>query len=304
MEDKYINFFTDFGFKKLFGSEPSKDLLIDFLNELLKGREEPIKTLTFKKTEHLGASELDRKAIFDLYCESETGEKFIVELQKAKQKFFKDRSIFYSTFPIQEQAERGDWDFKLKAVYTIGILDFVFDEDKNDDKFFYDVRLTEQESQKVFCDKLVFLYLEMPKFNKTEKELETHFDKWMFAIKNLSKLEEIPGSLHEEVFERFFEIAEIAHMDNEERSTYENSLKYYRDMNNVLATAKGEGWAEGKAEGNIEMAQSAVIEVLEVKFSNIPYSIKEKILYCHDLEKLRQTLRNAILLNDINKFKI
>jgi len=224
MKDKYINFFTDFGFKKLFGSEPSKDLLIDFLNELLKGREEPIKTLTFKKTEHLGASELDRKAIFDLYCESETGEKFIVELQKAKQKFFKDRSIFYSTFPIQEQAERGDWDFKLKAVYTIGILDFVFDEDKDDDKFFYDVRLTEQESQKVFCDKLVFLYLEMPKFNKTEKELETHFDKWMFAIKNLSKLKEIPGTLHEDIFERFFEIAEIAHMNSDERSTYENSL--------------------------------------------------------------------------------
>ena len=103
---RYINFFTDFGFKKLFGSEPGKELLIDFLNELLKGREKPIKTLNFKKSEHLGASEIDRRAIFDLYCESETGEKFIVELQKAKQKFFKDRSIFYSTFPIQEQAGR------------------------------------------------------------------------------------------------------------------------------------------------------------------------------------------------------
>jgi predicted transposase/invertase (TIGR01784 family) len=249
MKDKYINFFTDFGFKKLFGSEPNKDLLIDFLNELLKGREKPIKTLTFKKTEHLGASELDRKAIFDLYCESETGERFIVELQKAKQKFFKDRSIFYATFPIQEQAERGDWDFKLKAVYTIGILDFVFDEDKDDEKFFYDVRLTEQETKKVFCDKLIFLYLEMPKFNKTEKELETRFDKWMFAIKNLSRLEEIPGTLREDVFERFFEIAEIAHMDDDERSTYESSLKYYRDMNNVVATAKGEGWEEGREQG-------------------------------------------------------
>jgi len=249
MKDKYINFFTDFGFKKLFGSEPNKDLLIDFLNELLKGREKPIKTLTFKKTEHLGASELDRKAIFDLYCESETGERFIVELQKAKQKFFKDRSIFYATFPIQEQAERGDWDFKLKAVYTIGILDFVFDEDKDDEKFFYDVRLTEQETKKVFCDKLIFLYLEMPKFNKTEKELETRFDKWMFAIKNLSRLEEIPGTLREDVFERFFEIAEIAHMDDDERSNYESSLKYYRDMNNVVATAKGEGWEEGREQG-------------------------------------------------------
>ena len=222
MNDKYINFFTDFGFKKLFGSEPNKDLLIDFLNELLKGREEPIKTLTFKKTEHLGASEVDRKAIFDLYCESESGEKFIVELQKAKQKFFKDRSIFYSTFPIQEQSKRGDWDFRLKAVYTIGILDFVFDEDKDNDKYFYDVKLTEQETQEVFCDKLNFIYIEMPKFNKTEEELETHFDKWLFAIKNLYKLDDIPGKLRENVFERFFEIAEIAHMDPEERTTYES----------------------------------------------------------------------------------
>jgi len=252
MNDKYINFFTDFGFKKLFGSEPNKDLLIDFLNELLKDREAPIKTLKFKKTEHLGASEVDRKAIFDLYCESETGEKFIVELQKAKQKFFKDRSIFYSTFPIQEQSQRGDWDFKLKAVYTIGILDFVFDEDKDNDKYFYDVKLTEQETKEVFCDKLNFIYIEMPKFNKTEDELETHFDKWLFAIKNLYKLDKIPGKLQEKVFERFFKIAEIAHMNPEERTTYESSLKYYRDMNNVVATAKGEGWAKGEAQGKAE----------------------------------------------------
>ena len=249
LKDRYINFFTDFGFKKLFGSEPSRELLIDFLNELLKGKEKPIKTLTFKKTEHLGAAEIDRKAIFDLYCESESGEKFIVELQKAKQKFFKDRSLFYATFPIQEQAKRGEWDFSLKAVYTIGILDFVFDEDRDDDKFLYDVKLTEQETGEVFCDKLNFIYIEMPKFNKTEDELETHFDKWLFAIKNLYKLDEIPGKLRERVFERFFEIAEIAKMDPEERATYESSLKYYRDMNNVVATAEEKGWEEGLQEG-------------------------------------------------------
>ena len=310
MKDKYINFFTDFGFKKLFCSEPNKDLLIDFLNELLKGREKPIKTLTFKKTEHLGASELDRKAIFDLYCESETGEKFIVELQKAKQKFFKDRSLFYSTFPIQEQAERGDWDFKLKAVYTIGILDFVFDEDKDDDKFFYDVRLTEQETKKVFCDKLIFLYLEMPKFNKTEKELETRFDKWMFAIKNLSKLDEIPGTLREDVFERFFEIAEIAHMDKDERSTYESSLKYYRDMNNVVATAKGEGWEEGLEQGlkqgiekgALETARSAILEILEIRFGDVPSSLKNKIMECCNLEKLKRALKSAATVASMDKF--
>ena len=252
IKDRYIDFFTDFGFKKLFGSEPNKDLLIDFLNELLKGREKPIKTLTFKKNEQLGNSQIDRKAVFDLYCESESGEKFIVELQKAKQKFFKDRSLFYATFPIQEQAKRGEWNFELQAVYTIGILDFIFDEDRDDDKYLYDVKLTEQETGEIFCDKLNFIYIEMPKFNKTEAELETHFDKWLFAIKNLYRLNSIPGKLQEKVFERFFEIAEIAHMNDDERSTYENSLKYYRDMNNIVTTAKGEGWDRGKAEGLAE----------------------------------------------------
>jgi len=263
MKDKYINFFTDFGFKKLFGSEPNKDLLIDFLNVLLKGREKPIKELTFKKTEHLGASEVDRKAIFDLYCVSESGEKFIVELQKAKQKFFKDRSLFYSTFPIQEQAKRGDWNFRLKAVYTIGILDFVFDEDKHSDKYLYDVKLTEQETGDIFCDKLNFIYIEMPKFNKTEEELETHFDKWLFAIKNLYKLDAIPGKLQEKVFERFFEIAEISQMNPEERTTYESSLKYYRDMNNVVETAKDEGWEAGVEKGKAEGLEKGMAEGLE-----------------------------------------
>ena len=96
MKDRYVNFFTDFGFKRLFGSEPTKACLIDFLNALLEGEEEPITDLEFKKTEHLGASEIDRKAIFDVYCKNAKGETFIVELQKAKQKYFKDRSIFYT----------------------------------------------------------------------------------------------------------------------------------------------------------------------------------------------------------------
>ena len=102
--EKYINPFTDYGFKRLFGEEANKDLLIDFLNELLREEQGEIKDITFLKTEHLGASEIDRKAVFDLYCENQKGEKFIVELQKTKQDFFKDRALYHSTFPIQEPA--------------------------------------------------------------------------------------------------------------------------------------------------------------------------------------------------------
>ena len=112
MTEKYINPFTDFGFKKIFGEEANKDLLIDFLNELIQDKA-PILQLSFLKSEQLGSAPTDRKAVFDLYCQNERGEKFIVELQKARQKFFKDRSLYYSTFAIQEQAKVGDWDFRL-----------------------------------------------------------------------------------------------------------------------------------------------------------------------------------------------
>ncbi len=245
--EKYINPFTDYGFKRLFGEEPNKDLLLDFLNELLKHEQGTITELTYLKSDKLGSSEEDRKAVFDLYCQNERGEKFIVELQKTKQKFFKDRTVYYSTFPIREQAQRGsDWNFELKAVYTIAILDFVFDEDQNEpDKFRYDVKLTDTETCQVFYNKLTFVYLEMPKFRKAARELESRFDQWMYVIRNLNKLDRIPNELREGIFERLFEVAEIARFSAEEVQAYEDSLKSYRDLKNSLDTAFEEGVEQG-----------------------------------------------------------
>ncbi|MBK1647854.1 Rpn family recombination-promoting nuclease/putative transposase [Rhabdochromatium marinum] len=250
LTDRYVNFFTDYGFKRLFGEEPHKDLLRDFLNALLYEEQGQIVDLTYLKDEQIGHTTLDRKAIFDLYCENERGEKFIVELQKAKQNFFKDRSVFYSTFPIQQQGRRGDGDFRLNAVYTIGILDFVFDEDTQDtDKYRYDIKLQDMVTHEVFYDKLTFIYLEMPKFNKGLDQLETQVDKWLYAIKHLNRLDRVPDALREQVFERFFEVAEIANFSREEMQIYEDSLKYYRDMKNSFDTARADGWNTGLKQG-------------------------------------------------------
>ncbi len=268
-EEKYINPFTDYGFKKLFGEEPNKDLLLDFLNELLREEQGEIKSLTYLKTEQLGSTAIDRKAIFDLYCENERGEKFIVELQKTKQKFFKDRTVYYSTFPIRNQAKRTGWDFELTAVYTIAILDFVFDEDKDEpEKFRYDVKLSDIETHKVFYNKLTFIYLEMPKFNKTVHELETRFDKWLFILRNLHKLDRIPNELREKIFEKLFETAEIAKFTPEEVEHYEDSLKYYRDLKNSLDTAREEGRVEGKEIGIEIGRKEEKIEIAKSLLSN------------------------------------
>ncbi|MEA3452072.1 MAG: Rpn family recombination-promoting nuclease/putative transposase [Bacteroidota bacterium] len=258
--EKYINPFTDYGFKRLFGEEPNKDLLLDFLNELLKKEQGKITDLQYLKNENLTNTELNRKAIFDLYCTNEKGEKFIVELQKSKQKFFKDKTVYYSTFPIQEQAKIGsEWNFELNKVYTIAILDFVFEEDKKDiEKYRYDVKLTDIETNKIFYDKLMFIYLEMPKFNKTEKELKTRFDKWLFVLKNLHKLDRIPDDLKENIFEKLFETSEIAKFNKEEYQAYEDSLKYYRDLKNSIDYAKEVAHKKGRKEKNIEIAEKCL----------------------------------------------
>jgi predicted transposase/invertase (TIGR01784 family) len=261
--ERYINPFTDFGFKRLFGEEPNKDLLLDFLNELLRKEKGNIKTITYLKNEHLPDFG-ERKAIFDIYCENENGEKFIVEIQKAKQNFFKDRSIYYSTFPIQEQAVRGDWNFELKAVYTVGILDFVFDDPDKDKTVVSEVKLMDTGKKKVFYDKLTFIYLQMPNFTKASDELETHFDKWLFVIKNLPKLQERPLKLQERIFEKLFEIAEIAKFDSQERIAYEDSLKYYRDIKNSIATAREEGREKGREEGEKNKASETAVKLLSM----------------------------------------
>ncbi len=245
-QEKYINPLTDFGFKKLFGTEPNKALLIDFLNQILP--DSKIKDLTYVSTEHLGKTAIERKAVFDLSCIGENDERFIVEMQKAKQNFFKDRSVFYASFPIQEQAKKGEWDYKLNPVYSVGVLDFTFDDHKKDDTIIHTVSLKNQHCDE-FYKKLKFVYIELPKFTKTEEELETHFDKWLYILRHLPELEEQPEKLQEKIFVQLFEAAEIAKFTPKERAAYDASLKAYRDVNNVVTTAKDEGIQIGEERG-------------------------------------------------------
>lgn len=256
MKAKYINPFTDFGFKKIFGEEASKPLLLDFLNALLP-QEENIVDLTFKNNEQLGIVDFERKAIYDIYCENEKGEKFIVELQKSKQNYFKERTIYYSTFPIREQAEKGNWNYNLKAVYCIGILDFTFDDYETElekNEVVHTIKLKNQNG-KTFYDKLTFIYLEMPNFKLTENGLKTRLDKWLFFIKHLEDFQAIPAIIADEVFNQAFEKAELAKFGQLELENYEYSLKIFRDNKAVYDYAIDTAHSDGKLERSIEMAK-------------------------------------------------
>lgn len=300
---RYINPFTDFGFKHLFGSENNKDILISFLNAVLP--DQKIATLAYKNVERLGISEAERKVIFDLHCENEKGEKFIVELQRAKQEYFKDRTIYYSTFPIQEQAVRGeDWDYKLKHVYTVSILNFRFDNPitkKKDTSVKHIVKLINAETNEVFYDKLTFVYLQMPNFKKTEDELETIEDKWYYVLSNLEILERMPAPLQEKIFSYFFDSAELAKLPRPTRMEYEESLKQLRDWKNVMRTLEKDSREDErlKTERRVRKEEQ---EKFKAEQEKAKQNLKE------EQEKAKQkeieSIKNMVLKTDLSTAQI
>ena len=276
---RYINPYTDYGFKYLFGTEPNKDITLELVNALLQGRE-VIQSLTLLPTEQLGDTEEDRRSVFDIYCENEKGDKIIIEMQKADQPWFKDRSVYYSSFPIRSQGEKGKWLFGLKAVYTIGILNFVFDDDKDDTEYYHHVvQLMDIKKKEVFYDKLTYIYLEMPKFKKTEDELETMTDKWLYALKYLPELLERPKALQERIFSKFFEVAEVAALSKEEYAKYWESEKIYYDNVGAFMAAEAKGRAKGLAEGEAKgRAEERMANARSLKENGVPVDVIAKSL--------------------------
>ena len=265
IEERYISLLTDFGFKRIFGTDPNKELLINFLNSLFDG-EEVIKDVKYLNSENVGDVYTERKAIFDVYCENEKGEKFIVEMQNAYQTYFKDRSLFYSTFPIREQASKGsDWNFCLKKVYVVALLNYkMSDEAFDSSDTIHTIALMDTKTNKVFNTKLMFKYVEVGRFDKTDEELTSLSDKWMYVLKNLSRLDNRPAALREKIFSKLFAAASVARFTPTELREYEDSLKAYRDIKNSLDTAKEEGREEGREQRNIEIAKKMLAAGMDI----------------------------------------
>ena len=259
IKDKYIDPFTDFGFKRIFGSEENKHLLISFLNDLLD-IDDNIVNLEYRNLEKMGLNILDRKAIFDVYCTDTKGNSFIVELQRSKQKYFKDRSVYYTTFPIQEQSNKGDWDYSLKKIFFVGILDFCID----DKEYLTTVQLKDDAGE-VFYDKLKYYYIQMPNFKKQEKELSNHLEYWLYYLKHLADSQEIPKVLaHDELITEAFGVAEFLALSKDQQFAYQLDLKHRLDYKNVMDYAKEEAEKKGEKMGVIKIAKS-LFDVLDIE---------------------------------------
>jgi predicted transposase/invertase (TIGR01784 family) len=265
---KYINPFTDVGFKKIFGQEINKDLLIDFLNSLLKG-ERVINNVTFLDKEQVGEFKDDRSLIYDVYCETDSGEKIIVEMQNKPQPYFKSRSIYYAAQSVARQGEKGsEWCFDVKAVYCISFLNFR--QTGISEKFRTDVALMDMQSKQQFSDKIRLIYLQLPLFTKEVAECENQFERWIYVLKNMEKLNRYPFEIKDKVFKKLIETCDVASWTREERIKYDRALKSYRDTIAVMEGQKQEGRAEGIKEGE-KKAQLTIARNL--KHSGIPVDV-------------------------------
>ena len=264
---RFIDPRVDWAFKRIFGSEDTKECLITFLNGLFED-ELVIKDVTFAKTEKLGLRPDDRGVVFDVYCITNEGKHIIVEMQKKEQEYFADRALYYTARAIVQQGVRGIWDYHLAPVYTVCFMDFVLDSPILK-KFRTDLVLTDLQTHQRVSDRMRIVYLQLPLFDKhTEAECMDIFDCWIYIMKNMNMFEQMPFSEKYPVFRKLAEIGDLRKLSREELELYDEDIKNMRDiyatrkfdekrgMEKGMAKGRAEGKVEGKVEGKAEVARN------------------------------------------------
>ena len=264
---RFIDPRVDWAFKRIFGSEDTKECLITFLNGLFED-ELVIKDVTFAKTEKLGLRPGDRGVVFDVYCVTNEGKHVIVEMQKKEQEYFADRALYYTARAIVQQGIRGVWDYHLAPVYTVCFMDFVSSSPMLKE-FRTDLVLTDLQTRQLVSDRMRIVYLQLPLFDKhTEAECMDIFNCWIYIMKNMNMFEQMPFSEKYPVFRKLAEIGDLRKLSREELELYDEDIKNMRDiyatrkfdekrgMEKGMAKGRAEGKVEGKAEGKAEVARN------------------------------------------------
>lgn len=258
MTPVFINPFTDFGFKKIFGQESNKHILIGFLNALFEG-EFVVSDLKYRDKEQLPERMHERCVIFDIFCTTSDGEHFILEMQNKTQEFFENRVLYYAARSIVSQGQKGDWDYAYNAVYGIFFMNFTHDILRNDFRSDFGIRNLKNdkpENLQVLTSKLRMVFLQMPVFQKTPEECQTNLDKWTYILKNMETLTQIPWREQDELFEEISKVASREALSEEERNQYDDALRNYRDNIAMLKAAKNEGINEGTQNERSRIARS------------------------------------------------
>lgn len=308
---RYINLTTDFGFKRVFGTEVNKDLLLSFLNGLFAGRKE-IKDLYFNKNEFVGEGEDAGGIIFDLTCTGSNGEQFAIEVQRTSHLNLKRRMLYYGSKIISDQAPKGrrrEWDYRISEVYVIVVLDGFSISGVDNAAYIHDICLCNRDTGQVFYDEYGFIYISLVNFVKQESDLQTDFDCWLHVLKYMSEMDKLPVYMRKPIFEKLFDVAEYSKMKTEDKQMYDVSLKrkwdaYSMEQTRIIleerAVARGlekglqqgleegleqgleKGIQQGRQEVKLEMAKTMLDKGFDIKMIAELLHVSES-----EIEKLR-----------------
>ena len=275
-EFKYADLLDDDVFKLVFGRESTKDVMIEFLNQVIPDRK--IVDLEFIDKEMHPVERDAKGVVYDMFCKTDSGARIIVEVQRRKQPFYPERAVYYSTFQIQRQVEAGADTYDFLPVYVVNILDFKMDKHDagTDVKTVY--RLYEEKSLRLLTNRVTFIFIELPRFMKTIDELDGNVLEGMyFCFKNMSVLDERPKVLTHQIFSKIFEVSELYNMDQDTRDKVIHKMTTERDLRNQMAYARQEAIEEGLTEARAEVARGMLADGMPVdkiaKYTNL--SIEE-----------------------------
>ena len=243
---KYADLLNDEVFKLVFGRESTKDVMIEFLNQVILDRK--IVDLEFIDKEMHPVERDAKGTVYDMFCKTDDGSRIIVEVQRRKQPFYPERALYYSTFQIQRQVESGAEYYDFLPVYVVSILDFRIDDDPDSSAVRTSYRLHEDDSHKLLTDRVTFIFIELPKFTKTVDELDGNILEGMyFCFKNMTELESRPDVLDHQVFTKIFDVTELYNMDQNTRDKVLDNMTTERDLRNQMIYAREEGQVEERA---------------------------------------------------------
>ncbi|MBV7273825.1 PD-(D/E)XK nuclease family transposase [Clostridiaceae bacterium UIB06] len=256
-----INPKVDFAFKKLFGSPENKDILISFINSIIR-EEEKIKDIELKNPYNIANYRNGKMTILDIKAVDEKGTWYDIEMQLAEQGYYDKRAFYYWAKVYSEQIESGN-DFELlRKTIAINILDFNY----LDEEDFHNVyRVYNEKSNKELSNLFEMHFIELGKFKKNFKELNNTLDRWISFLNRAYELDSdrIPEELaKDEIVRKAIEKLEIMYLDKEERELYENDLKRLRDYKAALRTAEEKGIERGIEKGKIDIAKN-LLDVLD-----------------------------------------
>lgn len=251
LEFKYADLLDDLAFKLVFGQESTKNVMIEFLNQVITDRK--IVDVEFTDKE-IHPNLRDKKtSIYDLLCKTDDGSRIIVELQKRKQDSYAERMLYYSMHQILKQVEAGTGTFDFCPIYVISIMNFTIEQNDRIEEVKTVYRLLEEQHGTLLTDRLTYIFIELPKLKKEAEDLDGNILEGMyFCLRNMSKLQTRPDVLKHEVFDTIFTTCELLEMDEDTRYEILENMTTERDLKNQFDYARKEGLALGIEEGRKE----------------------------------------------------